>query len=285
MVQFFVSIDTWCSLRELVLDWKYLGALPGAVANFQSWDDDMREHCHLHFIVSAGGLNVDGRWVRADEEFLLPTPVLAAKFRGKFLAYLRKALFRRTAKGVEKDKSKILRLPYNMSKQKCLNLINQLGRQRWHADIEPAYAHPNGAFKYVGRYIRRGPISERRIIGYDGKTVTIGYAHEEKHDKSSFTLTAVQFISRLLAHVPEKGTHVVRNYGLFHPRCREKLNMARKHLGQGPYVPSIEVPDAIEILIKMFPDQNIGQCPVCRKRLRTVFIYRSGRAPRWQLAA
>jgi hypothetical protein len=275
----------WRSLRELVLDWKYLGGLPGAVAVFQSWDDDMREHCHLHFIVTAGGLTDDGRWVGANEEFLLPTPVLAAKFRGKFLAYLRKALCRRTSKGVEKEKSKILRLPYNMSKQKCLNLINKLGRKRWHADIEPAYAHPKGALKYVGRYIRRGPISERRIIGYNGKTVTIGYTHEEKHDKSSFTLTAPQFIARLLAHVPEKGTHVVRNYGLFHPRCREKLNMARKHLGQVPYVPSIEVPDAIEILIKMFPDQNIGQCPVCRQRLRTVFIYRGGRAPIWQLAA
>ena len=137
----------------------------------------------------------------------------------------------------------------------------------------------------VGRYIRRGPISERRIIGYDGKTVTIGYAHKEKHDKSSFTLTAPQFIARLLAHVPEKGTHVARNYGLFHPRCREKLNLARKHLDQGPYVPSMEVADAIEILIKMFPDQDIGQCPICRQRLRTVFIYRGGRAPRWQLAA
>jgi hypothetical protein len=43
-----------------------------------------------------------------------------------------------------------------MRKQQCLNLLNKLGRKRWHADIEPAYAHANGVFKYVGRYIRRG---------------------------------------------------------------------------------------------------------------------------------
>ena len=92
----------WHSLRELLADWKYLGALAGAVAVFQSWDDEMREHCHLHFIVTAGGLNADGRWVTADTDFLLPTPVLAAKFRGKFLAYLREEFSRLTATGQEK---------------------------------------------------------------------------------------------------------------------------------------------------------------------------------------
>lgn len=275
----------WRSLRELVLDWKYLGGLPGAIAVFQSWDDEMREHCHLHFIVTAGGLNGDGRWVSANEQFLLPTPVLAAKFRGKFLSYLKEALCKQTSTGVEKDESQILSLPYGMSKQKCLNLLNKLGRKRWHADIEPAYSHANGAFKYVGRYIRRGPISEKRILSYKGKTVTIGYNHKQKHDKPSFKLTAQQFISRLLSHVPEKGTHVVRAYGLFHSRCLEKLNLARKHLGQGAYVPTLQTFDAIAILAQMFPDQNIGQCPVCRQRLRTVFIYRGGQAPVWQLAA
>jgi ssDNA-binding Zn-finger/Zn-ribbon topoisomerase 1 len=275
----------WRSLRELVLDWKYLGGLPGAVAVFQSWDDEMREHCHLHFIVTAGGLNDDGRWVCANDDFLLPTPVLAAKFRGKFLAYLKKALCKRTNIGVEKDKSQLLCLPYGMGRQKCLNLINKLGRKRWHADIEPAYKHANGVFKYVGRYIRRGPISERRIIGYDGQIVIIGYAHSEKHENSYFKLPANRFIARLLCHVPEKGTHIVRSYGLFHPRCRPKLNLARRHLGQGSYVPALQVPDAIEILAQMFPEQKIGRCPICSQRLRTVFIYRGGQAPRWKLAA
>ena len=31
----------WHSLRELLLDWKYLGGLVGAVGAFQSWDDEM----------------------------------------------------------------------------------------------------------------------------------------------------------------------------------------------------------------------------------------------------
>jgi Putative transposase/Transposase zinc-binding domain len=275
----------WHSLRELLADWRYLGGLAGAVAAFQSWDDKMREHCHAHFIVTAGGLNPDGRWVGADKDFLLPTPVLAAKFRGKFLAYLKQGFGGLTKTGHPKPEDQVMRTPSAMSRQQCLNLLNKLGRKRWHADIEPAYVHANGVFKYVGRYICRGPISERRIMCYDGENVTIAYAHRDKHDAATFSLDAQSFVGRLLGHVPEKGTHVVRSYGLFHPNCRDKLNLARKHLGQVPYVASLPLPSAMELLQRMFPDQCIGRCPHCATELRTVFIYRGGQAPAWKLAA
>jgi len=163
----------------------------------------MREHCHLHFIVTAGGLNADGRWMRANTDFFLPTPVLASKFRGKFLAYLREGFSKLTVTGRIKSEGQVLRAPAGMSVQQCYNLFNKLGRKRWHAQIEPAYEHANGVFKYVGRYIRRGPISERRIIGYDGQQVAIGYAHREKHDSATFKLSAYGFIRRLLNHVPD----------------------------------------------------------------------------------
>jgi len=280
----FMMQAAWHSLRELLLDWKYLGALVGAVAAFQSWDDNMFDHCHLHFIVTAGGLNADGRWVRSGDK-LLWSPALASKFRGKFLAYLRAGFSRYTKKGEPKSRDKILRAPTGTSVQNCLNLLNKLGRKRWHADIEPPYAHANGVFKYVGRYIRRGPISERRILGYDGEEVTIGYAHKEKHDNPTFKLSAHDFIRRMLSHVPEKGTHVVRSYGLFHSGCREKLNLARKLLGQQPYEPEAKLPSAIELLSRMFPDQQIGRCPYCKTELRTIFIYRGGSASAWRLAA
>jgi hypothetical protein len=267
----------WHCLKEMLLDWRHLGGLVGAVAAFQSWEDEMRDHCHLHFIVTAGGLNEDGRWVRAGEK-LLWAPALAAKFRGKFLAYLNEAFSYYTATGKPKPKEKVLRPPTGMSVQKCLNLLNRLGRIRWHVDIEPQYEHANGVFKYVGRYIRRGPISERRIIGYDGHDVTIAYTHQEKHEKSTFRLNAHSFIRRILSHVPEKGTHVVRSYGLFHPSCREKLNQAREILGQEPFEPSQKIPTAQELLSRMFPDKEIGRCPHCKTELRTIFIYRFGSA-------
>ena len=275
----------WHSLRELLGDDRWLGALPGTIAVFQSWDDEMQEHCHLHFIVTAGGLDSDGKWKEADADFLLPTQVLATKFRGKFLAYLREGFKGLSPRGKDKPKEQVLVAPGGMSVQRCLNVLNKLGRARWHADIEPAYEHAEGVYKYVGRYIRRGPISEKRILSYDGERVTIAYVHPEKHAHQSFHMRAETFICRLLSHVPEKGTHLVRSYGLFHPNCRVKLDAARAQLGQPPYEPLTDLPHAHELLLRMFPDWDGCLCPVCGTTLRTVRVYRRAQAPPLRMAA
>jgi len=276
---------SWHSLRELLADLKWPGALPGAVAVFQSWDDEMKDHCHIHLIVTAGGLTEDNRWINVKKDKLVYTPVLASKFRGKFLAYLREALNPLTPTDKVKPEEERLHSPPGMSTQKCLNLINRLGRKRWHADIEKPYEHANGVFKYVGRYIRRGSISERRIIGYDKDTVKIAYAHKDKHETKDFTVSAQTFVERFLSHVPAKGSHLVRSFGLFHPNCRKRLDIARNQLGQQPHEPITELPSTHQLLKQMFPDKEVNVCPHCGSELRTVLVYRHGRSPTWRLAA
>ena len=190
-----------------------------------------------------------------------------------------------TKTGRRKTADQILVPPPGQSVRQCLDLLNKLGRIRWHVDIEPAYDYADGAFKYVGRYIRRGPISERRIVDYDSDSVTIAYAHPEKHEEPSFKLPVQTFIRRLLDHVPAKGTHLVRAYGLFHPNCLEKLNLARECLGQTLYEPQTEQPTTIELLGHMFPGLKEARCPHCGEVLRTVFVYLGRHAEPWRLAA
>jgi len=277
--------SSWHALRELLEDAKWLGALPGAVAVFQSWDDEMKDHCHIHLIVTAGGLTKNNRWINVKKDRLVYTPVLASKFRGKFLAYLKEALNPVTSKGIVKADKDRLFPPPGLSTQRCLNLINKLGRKRWHADIEPPYDHANGVFKYVGRYIRRGSISERRIINYKDNMVRIAYAHQDKHEANDFTVSAETFIDRFLSHVPAKGSHLVRSFGLFHPNCRNRLDTAREQLGQSLYEPLRDLPNTHELLKQMFPDQEINTCPHCGAELETVLVYRNGRSPTWRKAA
>jgi len=275
----------WHTLRELLGSDRWLGVYAGAIAVFQSWGDELQKHCHLHFIVPAGGLDKNGKWRSVDRKILIPTQVLATKFRGKIRAYLKEAFNPFTKTGIPKEKNQILVAPSGKSVQQCLNLLNKLGRVKWHAQIEPAYEHAKGVFKYVGRYIRRGPISEKRIVDYDGKQVYIAYAHPEKHEKSGFYLDADTFINRILTHVPEKGTHLVRAYGLLHPNCIDKLNTARKQLGQPPYEPMTELPHAQELLSRMFPDWDAIRCPECGALLRTVYFHRRGQPPPELMAA
>jgi hypothetical protein len=278
-------LAAWHSLRELLGSARRLGGLPGVVAVFQSWGDEQQEHLHLHFLVTSGGLSPAGQWIQADPQYLLPVPLLAAQFRGKFLAYLREASTRHTAAGKAKPSEQVLTPPPDLTLQPCLNLLNKLGREKWHLRIDPAYPYARGALKYTGRYVRRGPLSERRIRAYDGQRVTIAYAHPEKHQRPTFSLDASDFVLRLLSHVPEKGTHCARVYGLYHSACRDKLNEARARLGQPPYEPEAEPPDTHELLHRMFPDFTGDLCPKCHTRLVTVSVIRSGHSPPWRKAA
>lgn len=279
-------LATWHSLKEFLESERWLGARPGVIAIFQSWDDHLWNHCHLHFILTAGGLDKARKWKAIDsDDFLIPSPVLAAKFRGKFLAYLRERFEELTKQGEPKPKEHVLVPPDGMTVQQCRNLLNKLGRLRWHVQIEPAHKHPEYLYKYLGRYIRQGPISEKRIVSYDGETVTIAYAHPEKHKNLAFRVDAKTFIHRLLSHVPGKGTHLVRSYGLFASASRKKLNLARAELGQEPYEPITELPHAQELLLRMFPDWDAMLCPLCGLVLRTVYVDRNAHSPPVDLAA
>jgi len=271
----------WHTLRELLGDKRRLGGLPGAIAVFQSWGDELQEHLHLHFIITAGGLTAEGHWSAGDPSYLLPGAVLASKFRGKFIAYLRKGL---TGEG-RRACDPVLNPPPSMTLQQTLDLLDRLGNERWHVRIEEAYAHAGAVLKYAGRYIRRGPLSERRILSYDGERVIIAYAHPEKHVSDSFILPAPEFIRRVLDHVPERGTHCVRAYGLYHSACRKKLNQARGQLGQPPYQPEVEPPDTHELLHRMFPDFEGDLCPKCHARLVTVKVCHRGQSPPLQRTA
>jgi len=275
----------WHALRDLLADPRWLGAMPGVTAVFQSWSDELGEHLHLHFIVTSGGLSAAGKWIEADPEMLIPFPVLASLFRGKFIAYLREALNPLTARGKAKPIEDVLTPPPSMSVQQCHNLLNKLGRQKWNVRVDPAYEQAGGVLKYVGRYIRRGPLSERRILAYNGKQLTLAYAHPEKHTRPTFTLEAKDFILRLLSHAPAKGTHCARVYGLYHSAKREQLNQARAHFGQVAYEPITEPSDVHELLHRMMPDFTGDLCPKCHARLVTVSVVRHSRSPPMETAA
>ena len=62
---------------------KNLGAQLGLLAVLQSWARDLRFHPHVHCVVPAGGLSIDGlRWLRPkDPAYFLPEAALAMRLR------------------------------------------------------------------------------------------------------------------------------------------------------------------------------------------------------------
>ncbi|MBV8832019.1 MAG: transposase zinc-binding domain-containing protein [Acidobacteriaceae bacterium] len=81
------------TLLTIAADPKHLGARLGFLAVLHTWNQLLLPHPHLHCLVPAGGLAFEQtRWIPCRHpHFFLPVKVLAAKFRGRFLALLRRA--------------------------------------------------------------------------------------------------------------------------------------------------------------------------------------------------
>ena len=77
------------TLLEIAVDPRHLGARIGFLALLHTWGQKMDHHPHLHFVVPAGGLSLDGtRWVACHPKFFLPVHALS---RVETLPRLRKA--------------------------------------------------------------------------------------------------------------------------------------------------------------------------------------------------
>jgi len=262
----------WETLKELLADPKYLGALPGVLASFHSWAQTLWVHPHVHLLVTGGGMTADRRWVRSPDDFLLPSRVVSAKFRGKFLAFLRQA--------VEKQK---LTLPPDLSPQQCLNLFNKLGRSKWHVMIMPPYRHGRGVVQYLGWYVRGGPVSNRRVTADGEDAIQLRYKDPTRKHTLYMKLTIPEFLSRLIRHIPEPGVHLNRAFGLFAPGQRAALDAARALLGQLPVTDEEQL--TWKVACAQAGPEHPELCPVCGRPLIRVTLSLTGLSPPCQEAA
>lgn len=117
----------------LLGDPKYLGAKPGIIATLHTWTQTLLLHPHIHCLVTGGGLSEAGQWVAVRNGFVLPMRVVMAVFRGKLLAAIRQ--------GLEQGQ---LKVPEGIRRQQLDNLLNKLGRTKWHVHIRERYPYGQG---------------------------------------------------------------------------------------------------------------------------------------------
>ncbi|WP_395168508.1 IS91 family transposase [Piscirickettsia salmonis] len=101
--------------------------------------------------------------------------------------------------------------------------INPEYNKLWHvhfSDVQPSH-HQN--VDYLGRYLKRPPLSNSRILYYDGEKVAFRYIDRETGKQDEYHCTASEFIDRLIPHIPEKSFKMVRYYGFLSFRTRGNL--------------------------------------------------------------
>jgi Putative transposase len=254
----------WQALKELAADPEHLGASVGAVLVLHTWGQNLHHHPHVHGVVPGGGLSADGtRWVPTrSPRYLLCAKALSRKFRGKFLAGLKRLW--RTGK---------LKLGGPLA-----GLADELAFERW---LTPLYAQdwvvyiqpppkscqgPEAVLKYLARYVAGAAISDHRLVSHkNGQVRFWGKNYRKGRKRQILPLSGVEFVRRWMIHVLPPGFVRVRYYGLLAntqrraqvARCRQLLS-SQDGGGGDPCLPSRPAPPAA-----IPAEAAAPACPVC----------------------
>lgn len=178
---------------------------PGFIMVLHTFGRDLKWNPHIHCLLSEGGLSDDGFW--------------------KHVKHLDYTFFRnafRTALLNEME-SKI-----GSSFKKTKSVCYKNNEHGFYVYAKPNKCKPDKVIKYIGRYLGRPVIATSRIDSYDGENVTFHYNRHEDDAYVEETVPAMDFIKRLIRHIPEKHFKMIRYGGLYARRrdIDKKLNRA-----------------------------------------------------------
>ena len=119
--------------------------------------------------------------------------------------------------------------------------------------------------EYVTRYCGKVPISENRIVNYDGVNVTFSYIDHKDNKYYEITISAEKFIMILLRHLLPSQFKIIRYYGFYR----------KKHALHYKMIPLIKphVREFRRQLLKFSPGIQLAfhrepfNCPKCNKSM------------------
>jgi hypothetical protein len=235
-----------------------LNAQVGVTCVLHTWTRDLRLHPHAHCIVTAGGLDEQGHWIRARSRFLFPVKAMSKVFRGKLLERLDE-IYNAGLLTLEGGSAELVdRATFD-------KLKDSLYRKEWVVYAKQPFGGPEQVFQYLGRYTHRVGMSNQRLVSFDGQDVCF----RTKHGKTT-TINAVEFIRRFLLHVLPAGFVKIRHYGLLAAaNVNTKLETARRCLSTVDDTPKPATPEAPatwrDLFLKL-TGIDLLVCPACGGR-------------------
>jgi hypothetical protein len=183
------------AIVKLVRDPRFIGAEhSGFTGVLHTWGRQLQYHPHIHYIVPAGGVSADKtRWMPSHNAFYLPVRALSKIFRAKFRDEMEKT-----------------------------GLLAEINPAVWTIDWNvncQAVGSAEASLKYLAPYVFRVAISNSRIIGVHGRTITFSFRQSGSNRPRKLGLDALEFIRRFLQHVLPSGFMKVRHYGFMSGQC------------------------------------------------------------------
>ncbi|MGH9670986.1 MAG: IS91 family transposase [Terriglobales bacterium] len=174
-----------------------LKAALGLTMVLHTWTRELRFHPHIHVLVTAGGLALDGTSFIHRGKYLFPVKVMGALLRGKMLDALRR--LHRKGAFPELDQAAFDRLMASLAAHKS-----------WVVYSKAPFRRSKHVLSYLGRYTHRVGIANSRLVEVGEDHVTF----RTKGGKTA-TLHPVEFLHRFIQHVLPDGFHKIRHAGLY----------------------------------------------------------------------
>ena len=240
---------------------KERGFLPAITAVLHTFGSDLKRHVHIHCIVSAGGLKMTGNqerytrfkiknhkaklktflvetdkpeWVSFNKKF--PYKMLQLRYQALLIKYL-KMHIQKNIKSNNPDQDLVVFSDSMVMKHFFDELKNEY-KNGFYVNVTEERQDLKQTVSYVGRYARRPPISELRIKKYTGNFVTFEFKdYYHNGSKVLHTLKTIEFIRKLIRHIPPHYFNVIRHYGILANRVKKAYQkLTEELLGTAPDV-------------------------------------------------
>jgi len=237
---------------------KSLGAQTGMIAVLHTWGQNISLHPHIHCLVPAGGLTLQGKWRRAKARgrYLYPVKALSKMFRGKFTDGLQELHERGTLK---------LDVPIDLSQKH----LHPLYRRKWVVYAKKPVRGSNHVVEYLGRYVNRVAIANSRIKKVDEKEVVFSWRDYRTGKQHVTPLKGETFLKRWLLHVLPAGFVKIRHYGIL--SCHNKkraLHIARQYFKQP--APESSKKEPWYVIFEQRYGHSPFLCPECKEGMMGV---------------
>ena len=186
---------------------------PGIFTALHTFGRDLKWNVHVHLSTTCGGLTTHGNW----QQLYYKKQTLMRMWRYRVVDLLREA-----------HKNGTLKLPrspqYYCPTHTAFNAwLGRRYKKQWILHCAKPTNNHTHTVNYLGRYIKRPPLSQSRLKHYNGQHVQFNFHDHKSKKQKTFHASASEFIRRFIQHIPDKHFRIVRYYRFLANRNRKTL--------------------------------------------------------------
>ena len=236
----------------------------GIFTALHTFGRDLKRNVHVNLLVTCGGIDENGTW----HNVYFPSEVVKRMWRHRVIDLIR-----------NEYKKGTLVLPDHYNNCHAFSKwMRELYEIKWHVYLQTPSNNHKRNIEYLGRYIKRPPISETRIEKYDGSEVTFKFLDHYNNTVDRVTMSVFKFIASIIIHIPERNFRMIRYYGFLSNRTRGKmLPLVYKAIKQG--APKVIKVVGWRLMIWLSCKKDPLSCPNCNIPMQLRKVYYCSSSP------